>query len=223
MNKRVWIFQQKKEVEKKGADAASWYVGWYDLRGSGTRKAVAPVPAVTTQRKSGFVVSRVNSTPEFISRTIANSGPSSRPSTRNAFFRAWPPRRKTPRPIHWAISRGVGRLTQVQSINTAMIDEFVSKRRLEAGQKPRSVVSPRPSTKTSDTSRRHYGWPRNRATPDFPKIRMVKEPQKLPTFVTPEHFDLIYTKACDFAKLPNNPGQHSRRHSGGRHWLSQPT
>ncbi len=33
MNKRVWIFQYKKEVSQKGADDASWYVGWYDLAG----------------------------------------------------------------------------------------------------------------------------------------------------------------------------------------------
>jgi hypothetical protein len=33
MNKRVWIFQHKREVAKKGADAASWYVGWYDQHG----------------------------------------------------------------------------------------------------------------------------------------------------------------------------------------------
>jgi integrase len=44
--------------------------------------------------------------------------------------------------------------------------------------------------------------------PEVPKIRMVKEPQKLPTYVTPEHFDLIYTKACDLAKFPQNHGQH---------------
>jgi hypothetical protein len=36
---------------------------------------------------------------------------------------------------------------------------------------------------------------------------MVKEPQRLPRYVTPEHFDLIYTRACDFANLPNDPGQ----------------
>ena len=30
MNKRLWIFQYKTEIAKKGADKASWYVGWYD-------------------------------------------------------------------------------------------------------------------------------------------------------------------------------------------------
>jgi hypothetical protein len=54
MNKRVWVFQIKKDVARLGADAASWYVGWYDQHGkrhsescgpgSRGRKASAPHP-----------------------------------------------------------------------------------------------------------------------------------------------------------------------------------
>ena len=33
MNKKVWIFRYPAEVRKKGAEGASWYVGWYDLDG----------------------------------------------------------------------------------------------------------------------------------------------------------------------------------------------
>lgn len=36
---------------------------------------------------------------------------------------------------------------------------------------------------------------------------MVREPEKLPRFVTPEHFALIYSTACEKAKFPNKPGQ----------------
>jgi integrase len=93
---------------------------------------------------------------------------------------------------------------KVQSIKTAMIDEFISKRRLEAGLKPGSVVSPA----TINKDLRHIKAALRIAKewgylPEVPKIRMVKEPQKLPTFVTPEHFDLIYNKACDLARFPN--------------------
>ena len=35
MNKRVWTFQYKREVDAKG-DRASWYVGYYDADGSGS-------------------------------------------------------------------------------------------------------------------------------------------------------------------------------------------
>ncbi len=44
---------------------------------------------------------------------------------------------------------------------------------------------------------------------------MVKEPQKLPTFVTPEHFDLIYNKACDLARFPN---EQEQRYTSGDWW-----
>ena len=33
MNKRIWVFQYKADVAKKGVDKASWYVGWYDQNG----------------------------------------------------------------------------------------------------------------------------------------------------------------------------------------------
>src|SRR5438045_282633 len=114
MNKRVWIFQHKKDVVKKGADAASWYVGWYDLRGK---------------------------------RHSESCGPGSRgaPATINKDLR---------------------------HIKAAL--------RLA----------------------REWNY-----LPEVPKIRMVKEPQKLPTYVTPEHFDLIYNTGCELAKLPDDPGR----------------
>lgn len=90
-----------------------------------------------------------------------------------------------------------------------MIDTFVAKRRPEPGKKPGSVVSPA----TINKDLRHikaalrvaheWGY-----LPEVPKIRMVKEPQKLPTYVTPEHFDLIYAKGCDLATFPQSTGQH---------------
>jgi len=98
---------------------------------------------------------------------------------------------------------------QVQTVTTAMIDQFISRRRLEAGQKAGSVVSPA----TINKDLRHIKAALRIAQewgylPEMPKIRMVKQPQKLPTYVTPEHFDLIYTKACDLAKFPKDQGQN---------------
>src|SRR5437870_1546184 len=42
MNKRVWIFQFKKEVARKGEGGASWYVGWYDLQGKRHSESCGP-------------------------------------------------------------------------------------------------------------------------------------------------------------------------------------
>jgi len=42
MNKRVWIFQYKKEVERKETAKASWYVGWYDHDGHRHAESCGP-------------------------------------------------------------------------------------------------------------------------------------------------------------------------------------
>ena len=34
MYKTVWIFQIEKDKQRKGADRASWYVGWYNHHGN---------------------------------------------------------------------------------------------------------------------------------------------------------------------------------------------
>ena len=39
----------------------------------------------------------------------------------------------------------------------------------------------------------------------MPKIKMVREPEKLVRYVTPDHFDLLYDIACGLARLPVIP------------------
>jgi integrase len=209
MNKRVWIFQQKKEVEKKGADAASWYVGWYDLQGERHSESCGP-----GSRGYNVAEKRLRRIQSELDTGVHQ------PNTRKIWtdFRTeyeerilsgLAPKTKDAATDSLGHFQRIVRLSQVQSINTAMIDEFVSRRRQEGGQKPGSKVSPA----TINKDLRHIKAALRIAQewgylPDVPKIRMVKEPQKLPTYVTPEHFDLIYTNACGLAKLPNTPGQH---------------
>ena len=42
MDKRAWVHQLKSQVEKQGADAASWYVSWNDPNGKQCRKSCGP-------------------------------------------------------------------------------------------------------------------------------------------------------------------------------------
>ncbi|HUT12959.1 MAG TPA: tyrosine-type recombinase/integrase [Thermoguttaceae bacterium] len=83
-----------------------------------------------------------------------------------------------------------------------MIDQYVAKRRTERGLKKESVVSPA----TVNKELRHIKAVLRVANewgylPVVPRFRMMKEPQKLPTYVTPEHFAAIY-QACDTAGRP---------------------
>jgi integrase len=208
MNKWVWIFQQKKEITKKGADAASWYVGWYDLQGkrhsescgSGSRgKNAAEKRLRRIQSELDTGIHEPNNRKlwtefqtEYEEKILSGLAPKTNDAAIDSLG-------------HFLRISKPGR---VQSIKTAMIDEFISKRRLEAGLKPGSVVSPA----TINKDLRHIKAALRIAKewgylPEVPKIRMVKEPQKLPTFVTPEHFDLIYTKACDLARFPDEQEQ----------------
>jgi integrase len=208
MNKRVWIFQQKKELKQKGADSASWYVGWYDLQGKRHSESCGPgsrghnaaekrLRRIQSELDTG--VHQTNSRKlwtefrtEYEEKILMGLAPRTKDASTDSLG-------------HFQRIVGPGR---VQSVNTPMIDEFVAKRRQEPGLKPGSVVSPA----TINKDLRHikaalrvaheWGY-----LQELPKIRMVKEPYKLPTYVTPEHFDLIYNKACDLAKLPNKPGQ----------------
>lgn len=209
MNKKVWIFQYKKEVAEKGPDQASWYISWYDL--AGKRHSESCGPGARGQNRAEKRKRRIQSELD-----IGVHQPNSRRLW--AEFQAEYEERilsgRAPKTRDAAIDslghfQRIIKPARVQSITTAMIDTFVAKRRLEPGKKPGSVV--RPATINKDL--RHikaalrvaHDWG---YLPEMPKIRMVKVPQTLPTYVTPEHFDLIYCKACDLAKFPQNPDQH---------------
>ena len=207
MNKRVWIFQQKKEVARKGAAAASWYVGWYDLQGkrhsescgAGSRgKSQAEKRLRRIQSELDTGVHQPNNRKawaefrtEYEERILSGLAPKTQDAATDSLG-------------HF---ERIVRPGRVQAITTAVLDEFIAKRRQEAGLKPGSVVSPATINKdlrhikAAMRVAREWGY-----LPEVPKVRMVKEPQRLPTYVTPDHFDLIYSKACDLAKFPKVEG-----------------
>jgi integrase len=208
MNKRVWIFQHKREVAKKGADAASWYVGWYDQHGKRHSESCGP-----GSRGRGLAEKRLRRIQSELDTGVHR--PDSR-TTWSAFQAEYrekilsglAPKTRDAATDSLDHFRRIAAPGRVQSVTTAMIDGFIARRRHEPGQKPGSVVSPA----TVNKDLRHikaalrvaHDWG---YLPEVPKIRMVKEPQKLPTYVTPEHFDLIYGTACDLARFPAAFGQ----------------
>lgn len=90
----------------------------------------------------------------------------------------------------------------MSAIRTNTVDEFIAKRRKEKGKYKGDTVSP----PTVNKDLRHLRaalkkakrWSYITEVPDFD---MVKEPQKLPTFISGEHFAAVYA-ACDHAQLP---------------------
>ena len=94
---------------------------------------------------------------------------------------------------------------RVESIKTTVIDQYIATRQTETGHK-KARISPA----TINRELRHlkavlriaheWGY-----LPAVPKVRMLKEPKKLPRYVTPEHFASIY-KACGATRRPEGFG-----------------
>jgi hypothetical protein len=208
MNKRVWVFQIKKDLTRQGADKAAWYVGWYDQHnkrhseccGTGSRgRNLADKRLRRLQSELDTGIQRSDSRKawtefqtEYREKILSGLARKTLDAAIDSLD-------------HFRRIVGPGR---VQSVTTATIDGFVAQRRKEPGLKPGSVVSPATINKDLRHIKaalrvaREWGY-----LPEVPKIRMVKQPQKLPTYVTPEHFDLIYGVACDLAKFPAESGQ----------------
>lgn len=208
MNKRVWIFQLKKDVASKSEDGASWYVGWYDLHGKRHSESCGP-----GSRGHGLAEKRlrriqseldigvhqpaskklwVDFRKEYEDQVLSRLAGSSRVSIGAAFD-------------HF---ERIVKPHRVESITTKTIDEFVAARQTDKGKKPDSRVSPA----TINKDLRHIKAALKRATewgylPKTPKVRMVREPEKLPRFVTVKHFELIDHTACDLATMPKFDGQ----------------
>lgn len=208
MNKKVWIFQLKKDIAEKGEAGASWYVGWYDLLGKRHSESCGPGSRGRNQaekrlrRIQSELDIGVHQPPckklwadfrkEYEEQVLSGLEPSSRVcigTALDAFERHVKPHR-------------------VESISSKTIDEFVTSRRNDKGKKAESHVA----SATINKDLRHLKAAFKRAhewgyLPTMPKIRMVREPEKLPRFVTAEHFEVIYCTACELATMPSLEGQ----------------
>ena len=82
------------------------------------------------------------------------------------------------------------------------MDGYVSSRRKEPGKKRGDLVSPATVNKELRHLKAVLGFAQEWGyLPQRPKMRMVKEPVKLPTYVTPDDFATIY-RAADAARMP---------------------
>lgn len=79
----------------------------------------------------------------------------------------------------------------------------------ERGKKPGSTISPATVNKDLRTIKAALRYAHeHKYLAEMPRVHMVREPQKLPTYVSPEHFATIYDDACSLAMYPHNPDQH---------------
>lgn len=195
----AWVFQDFTQHKKLG-DKAPWSVGWRDPSGKKqTKKIGAKSLAEKEARKleGQLAAGTYRSTSkitwaEFREKYDRDIASGMKPQTRRCTMEALNHFERIVKPV------------KLLGIKTETIDAYIAERRQEPGVKEGSTVS----LATINKELRHikavlrvaHDW---EYLPKVPKVRMLKEPKKLPRYVTPEHFAAIYD-ACDQATYPND-------------------
>jgi integrase len=201
---RTWVYQIQRQVNKLGADNASWYVGWLDPDGRRCSKSFGPGKVGHRAAEKFKLKTHI----ELIEDRYRSPKNTTWAEFREEFERKIADRMlPQTRSLVLEVLDHFERLVNprsVASIKTQTIDDYKAKRRVERGQKKGCLVSP--ATVNRDVRilravlRKAQKWGYLVQLPDF---QFEREPEKLPTYITPEHFVLLY-KACDTAKLPQS-------------------
>lgn len=196
---RAWLFQDHRQKQKHG-DEAPWSVGWIDPAGRRCSKRIGCKSLAEKFRRkiegqlaAGLYQTAVSKNwevfrTEFETKILSQRKPRTRRETENALN-------------HFQRIVKPGKLDKLK---TAMIDDFIAKRRSESGRKPESKVAPHTIHKELSAIRavlnvaHDWGY-----LPTVPKFRKVKLPEAMPRPMVPEHFEAIYM-ACDAATMPKD-------------------
>jgi integrase len=198
----AWVYQDDKQMKKHGEEKASWYVGWVDPEGKRRCKSCGPgregkkaAEKLRKKREAELITGTYQSNQrktwkefrtEYNGKILPGLSPKTRlcvVTTLGHFERIIKPARMT-------------------ALKTQAVDEFIAARRQEPGLKKGSLLSPASVNhdlrhlKAALAVAVEWGY-----LTALPKFRMEKVPKELPSYVTGEHFALIY-RAADKARLP---------------------
>jgi integrase len=194
----AWIFQDAKQKAKLG-DKCPWSVGWYDPEGRRKSKSIgAKSRAETFARKTeGELAAGIyeghsrkrwsDFCDEYFARGTTGSAATTCEQTRFAL----------------AHFNRVINPVRVSAISSRTFAEYVAVRKAESARPGGPLVSPA----TVNKELRHLRAMVRKAhrwgyLPRVPEIEFLREPGKLATYVTPEHFAKMY-EGCDSMRWPN--------------------
>jgi integrase len=196
---KAWLFQDAKQKEKLG-DRCPWSVGWYDPEGNRKGKSIG------SKSNAEKFCRRIEG--ELAAGVYSNESRKAWKDFRAEYEAKILPRLAgdTQRIIKGTLQH-FERLChpiKTAAIKTQLIDDYVSGRQVEAGKKSGSKVSPA----TVNRELRHlkavlrvaheWGY-----LPKMPKVRKVREEQRIGAVITPEDFKAIFD-ACDAATMPKD-------------------
>ncbi|HEY4312287.1 MAG TPA: tyrosine-type recombinase/integrase [Pirellulales bacterium] len=199
---KAWLFQDKRQLAELG-DKCPWSVGWY-ADGKQRRKIVGSKTAAERfarrtegQLEAGSYVQNSRRTwkdfrKAFDAKILAAMEPNTKRTTQTSLK-------------HFERIVRPGKLV---SLTTDRIADYAAARRLEKRTKREDAPAVSPATvnrelRTIRATRNianEWGW-----LPKRPKVRLLREPVKLPTYVDPETFAKLYA-ACDDGPMLDLPG-----------------
>jgi integrase len=201
-NISAWVFQKVEQVAKLGEQGASWYVGWYEPNGRRRKESFGPGP----RGKERAERKRRQLEQELMTGTYQVKVMKTWQDFRAQYEKTVLPGlavRSRPEVLYSLEHfERIVKPVRMIAITTQQIDDFTAARRQEAGKKKGEVVSPA----TVNKDLRHLKAALKKALKwgyivRMPEFDFEREGRRLPTYVTGEHFALIYG-ACKHARMP---------------------
>jgi integrase len=201
---RVWIFQDPKQVQKHGTETASWYCGWIDPDGKQRCKSCGPFG----RGKNNAEKLRKKLEAELLTGTYEDR-------TRRTWAQFLQEYTKTVLDVMAAPTRLSTQIAidhfekliapqRMRAIKTLTVAQYVAARKGENGAKPGTKVSPATINKELRHLRAIFRKAKKwKYISEVPEFEFLREPEKLPTYVTPDHFAALYL-ACSKATLPDD-------------------
>ncbi|HEV8066220.1 MAG TPA: tyrosine-type recombinase/integrase [Planctomycetaceae bacterium] len=198
---KAWVFQFKAHVEKYGPESASWYVGFHEPDGKRRNRSCGP--GKRGKWAAEKLADRLHS--QLVTGTYECTTRTTWQDFRKRYdeqmvSRMAPQTKETVGYILDHFERIV-KPAKLSGITAQTMARYVAKRLAEKPRQEKSV-----SAATVNRELRSFKAALNVALEweliaRVPRIRMLKEFEKLPTFIPPDHFAAIYA-ACDVAKRP---------------------
>jgi integrase len=192
----AWLFQDHRQKQKRG-DNAPWSVGWFDPEGKRRSKRIGSKSAAEKYRR------------KVEGQLAAGNYKHDARKTWAEFLKEYKARIVEPMPeksrkaVELALKNfeAAVKPAKLSGIKTQTVDAFIAARRKAKGRKeqplsPATINRDLRHLKAAFRIANEWGY-----LPVLPKVRMVREQEKLPRFVTDEHFAAIY-QACDAASFP---------------------
>ncbi len=201
--KRVWIFQSTRQVRKHGPKNSSWFIGFIDLNGTRQQKWCG---RGTAGKKLASRL-RLQVQAELIAGTYESEEKKSWEDFRQVYQKRIMDGME---PGTWEVTRSaldmferISKPKMMRAISDGTIADFIAARRKhKRSKKSNQDISPATINKElrclRAALRKASKWG---FLPKMPDIPFLKEPGKIPDYVTPEHFGALYG-ACDTLKEP---------------------